>query len=210
MAKNNYDQWREDWKARFLTMDKAQLLQKLPCLTEIPGALQLLYLGKPYTLRLSDGQIIPPEGAPLSLYDEMNIYTHLWYAKEGAYLTGQWVPFEQLRDAGVFGPAFRQGNLMPFAATFTGHLDALRTALASLGGTPIAAGDVGYKLDIFPFIPMEVIFWEGDDEFPAQVNLLFDRSAPDFVHVESIVTMASEALIHLAREANLPVNSSII
>ncbi len=210
MAKNNYDQWREDWRGRFLTLDKDQLLRKLPFLKEQDGTLLLPYLGKIYAIQLSDGRIVPPEGASLSLYDEMNIYTHLWYVKDEARLTGQWVPFEQLQNASVFGPAFRQGNLQPFAATFTGHLDKLRTALESLGGTPLSIGDVGYQLDIFPSIPMRVIFWEGDDEFPAQVNLLFDRSATDFIHVESIVTIASEALVHLAREAELPLKGSII
>lgn len=210
MATNNYDQWRIDWRNRFLTLDREQLLRKLPFLKNCGPFLQVPYLGKLYSIRFSDGQILPPENTDLSLYDEMNIYTHLWYAKEGARLTGQWVPFEQLRNAGVFGPAFRQGNLLAFAATFTGHLDKLQTALERLGASALSVGDLGYRLDIFPSIPMEVIFWEGDDEFPSQVNLLFDSSAPDFVHVESIVTMASEALIHLAREVGLPIRTTFL
>ena len=52
---------------------------------------------------------------------------------------------------------------------------------------------------------MRVLFWEGDEEFPAQANLLFDRSAPDFIHVESVVTIASAALRHLAEYADLPI-----
>ena len=44
-------------------------------------------------------------------------------------------------------------------------------------------------------------FWDGDEEFPAQVNLLFDRNATDLIHVESVVTIASQLQAHLERLA---------
>ena len=57
---------------------------------------------------------------------------------------------------------------------------------------------------------MRVLFWDGDEEFSAQCNLLFDRSATDFIHVESLVSIASEALKHLADTAGLPVRVPVI
>ena len=206
MAQNNYDQWREDWRLRFLSLDKEELLRKLPFLTIRDGQLLVPYLGETCPISLETGRIQAPEAwGSLGLYDEMNIYTLLWYAKDTAMLSGVWLPFEQLKSAGPYGPAFRNGNLKPFAATFTGHGEALRQVLLAHGGQKLRTGDVGYQIDVFPCIPMQVLFWEGDEEFPAQVNLLFDRSTPDFIHVESVVTIASEALEHLAREAGLPV-----
>ena len=49
------------------------------------------------------------------------------------------------------------------------------------------------------------MFWDGDDEFPAQANLLFDRSATDFIHIESVVTIATELLRQLSEAAELPI-----
>ena len=48
---------------------------------------------------------------------------------------------------------------------------------------------------------MRVLFWDADDEFPAQANLLFDKNATDFIHVESVVTIASQAEVWLERLA---------
>lgn len=211
MAINNYEQWRIDWRKRFLSMDKAQLLQRLPFLIIEKDCMHVPYFNQTVSIRLHDGVIEPPEAwNKLSLMDEMNVYTLLWYCKEGAALKGDWVSFEQLKDARPFGPAFRKGNLAPFAATFSGYAPRLEQALMAFGGRKLPTGDVGYQIHAFPCIPMQVLFWEGDDEFPAQCNLLFDRSATDFIHVESIVSIASEALKHLAEEAGLPIRGPLM
>lgn len=211
MYVNNYEQWRIDWQRRFLSMDLADLLCKLPFLKLKCDRLWIPYFHQTCSIRLSDGVIEPPENwTNLSLMDEMNMYTLLWYSKTGSQLTGDWQPFEQLRSAAPFGPAFRKGNLAPFAATFRGHAQELTQALLSFGGLKLPTGDVGYQINVFPCIPIRVLFWEGDDEFPAQANLLFDRSATDFIHVESLVSIASETLKHLADEAKLPVRGAMI
>lgn len=211
MAVNNYDAWRTDWQARFLTLNPNALQRKLPFLRQEGQRLLIPYFTHTCAIRLSDGIIEPPAAwEQLSLMDEMNIYTLLWYSKETAALTGQWLPFEELKDARPFGPAFRRGNLAPFAATFSGHGDLLEQALLAYGGKPLPTGDVGYEIDVFPCIPMRVLFWDGDEEFPAQANLLFDRSTTDFIHVESVVSITSEALKHLAAAVHLPVKGPMI
>ena len=211
MAVNNYDQWRVDWQKRFLSIDKAALLQRLPFLKIENDLMYVPYFNQVVSIRLQDGVMEPPEAwERLSLMDEMNVYTLLWYSKDGATQKDDWVSFEQLKDARPFGPAFRKGNLAPFAATFSGNADRLEQALTSFGGNILPTGDVGYQIDVFPCIPMQVLFWEGDDEFPSQCNLLFDRSATDFIHVESIVSIASEALKHLSDEAGLPVKGPLM
>ena len=50
---------------------------------------------------------------------------------------------------------------------------------------------------------------EGDDEFPAQANLLFDASATDYIHGESIVTIATVGVARLIEEAGLEPDKSM-
>lgn len=61
----------------------------------------------------------------------------------------------------------------------------------------------GYQLPAFECIPMRLYFWDGDEDFEAQANLLFDESAVDFIHVESVVTIASVGVFRLAEAAGL-------
>ena len=60
-------------------------------------------------------------------------------------------------------------------------------------------------MDSFACIPMRFLFWDADDEFPAQGNILFDYSVTDYIHVESTVSLAVDGLWRLAREAGLTV-----
>ena len=80
----------------------------------------------------------------------------------------------------------------------------LRGVVEAMGGTPLPTGDVGYQVEAFACIPVRYLFWEGDDEFPAQANMLFDASATDYIHGESIVTIGSYGLFRLAELAGLP------
>lgn len=43
---------------------------------------------------------------------------------------------------------------------------------------------MGYEIRAFDCMPMRFFFWERDEEFEAQGNILFDYSATDFNHVE--------------------------
>ena len=82
--------------------------------------------------------------------------------------------------------------------------------LPTLGGQAglnlgMELAESGFLLPAFDCIPVKLLFWDGDDEFPAQANVLFDRSATDFIHIESIVTIATEMLYQMADVAELPV-----
>ena len=96
--------------------------------------------------------------------------------------------------------------LTALARTFSGREDRLERAVEALRGCRIHGH--GFLLHAFACIPVQLLFWDGDEEFPAQANLLFDRNATDFIHVESIVTIAGEALCQLAEAAALPIGGS--
>ena len=113
----------------------------------------------------------------------------------------RWVPFRDVKNAGPFAPAFERNILKPFAMTFAGKTRELKYAAEKMGGRPVRQGDAGYILNAFSCIPMQYLFWDQDEEFPAQGNILFDYSVTDFIHVESTVTLAEEGIIRLAELA---------
>ncbi|WP_296831363.1 DUF3786 domain-containing protein [Marvinbryantia sp.] len=225
---SNYEKWCEEWGRRFLTLDQTQLQKTLPELKEEGDYLTLFHFGKKYGIHRKTGEIIlmtpkdhtdtlkphaknamiadHPVAHAISTNIRFNIYTLLWYAKPTARLQNHWVTFGDLKDARPFAPAFQKGVLLTFAKTFTGHLDKLIFACEALGGQKLPHSDAGYQINAFECIPVRFLFWEGDDEFPAQANMLFDVSATDFIHVESVVTIATVGLNTLAEAAGVTVS----
>jgi hypothetical protein len=143
---------------------------------------------------------------PVDITPKLNIYTLFWYCSPNALRSGEWAAFRDLKDGAPFSAAFQSGIHEPLAATFTGNGDCLVSAVQKLRGQRLP--DNSFVIPAFDCIPVKLNFWDADDEFPAQANILFDKSATDYIHVESIVTIASEALYQLSNVAGLPLKGS--
>ena len=81
-------------------------------------------------------------------------------------------------------------------------------AAKKLSGIKLPQSDAGYQIPSFDCIPIRFLFWDGDNEFKAQANILFDYSVTDFIHVESTVSIASDGIKRLAKEAGLDISDS--
>lgn len=204
---SNYEKQCEDWRKRFLTMDQEDICRRLPEVRKSEEKLFVWHYGREFAVDRQDGTIQAiSDDRPVDVMPRLNIYTLFWYAEKDAAQTGNWVPFRELRNASPFTKAFQEGILEPLAETFSGQEELLEKAVKKLRGERISAA--GFQLSAFSCIPVWLNFWDADDEFPAQVNLLFDSSATDFNHVESIVTIATEALYQLAEAAELTLKGS--
>lgn len=45
-----------------------------------------------------------------------------------------------------------------------------------LGGVPVDAGDMAFEFAVLPRIPLQLIFWRGDNEFPHSLTVRFDAT----------------------------------
>ena len=115
---------------------------------------------------------------------------------------------DRLKDTSPFSKAFQEGVTEPFSRMFSGYVKELSQACEKLGGKKLPWSDAGYELKAFDCIPVRFLFWEGDDEFPAQGNVLFDASATDFIHGESVVTIAAIGLDRIVKLAGVPMDRS--
>ncbi len=197
---SNYDRLCAEWAEKFTRMDKTELMKRLPeiKLNEKQDSFVIKHFDRTYFVSFETGKIFCKEtGKPAERNPALNIYTLFGYVKENAQLSGEWAPFEKLKNASPFEAAYKKNIILPLGAAFDRKSDLLETALRKMGGIKIGYSDVGYEIKAFECIPMRVLFWNGDDEFAAQTNILFDMSATDFIHVESTVSIASEALERL-------------
>lgn len=230
---SNYDRLSEEWRQRFLSMDQKRLLEKLPELKDEGEYLTITHFGRKFGVHKSQGYIViladesreagqmnkmVASCPPLELLNsqkqidngtKMNIYNLLWYSKDNAFFQNRWVPFRNVKGAGPFAPAFERNVIKPFAMTFAGKTKLLKEAAETLGGKVVRQGDAGYILKAFECIPMQYLFWDEDDEFQAQANILFDYSVTDYIHVESTVSLAVAGVERLAEAAGIEVKGNV-
>ena len=205
---SNYEKACRDWQTKLKNANLREILSRVPGLVDRGDSLEILQFGRICRICKEDFHLSALDGGKLSMDARLNIYTLLWYCKKDAKNTGEWAPFRELPLASVFEGAFLQNVLRPLALTFAGMPEKLLEAGVSLGGLPVSKADAGFQINAFPEIPMRFLFWDGDEEFPPAANILYDRAAGDFIHPESLVTLATEGLRQLIHKADVPCKGS--
>lgn len=201
---DNYELTCEKWRNIFLEMDQEKLAERFG-LESDGEALYITYYAQKYRIDRRNGMITladRPE-QKLAFNTLMSIYNLFYYAKPGAAVKGEFVPFRQVKRAAPFDPAFQRTVLKPLAKTFEGRMELLEKACTALHGSPVRQGDVGYVIKAFDCMPLTMVFWDGDEEFEAQANILFDADITDFIHEETVVCIASDLVRRLSEEAGV-------
>lgn len=70
-----------------------------------------------------------------------------------------------------------------------------------LQGTPLDLADTAFSFIITPRIPVAVLCWHGDEDFPPESKLLYDRSIGDHLALDIIFALATGVCSRLASGA---------
>ncbi len=207
--RNSYEEICERQRQHFLASDRTDLCARVAELRREGAYWALRHYGRKLGVQEETGEVCALEdGGPVVCYEALNVYALLGAPSTGASFQDDWVPYEELRGTGPFSRSFQAHVVQPFARMFNGRGAALEWALQALGGKKLPWSDVGYELHAFDCIPVRFLFWEGDEEFPAQANLLFDRSATDFIDEKSIVRIALIGLDRIVKAAGIEMDRS--
>lgn len=186
---SNYEKMAAGARALFLQKDQAAMIARWG-LTHDDAALYLTYFGERMRLDRATGVLtsLEPEGvyhSPDHVNETMAIFDLLAYPTVRPHASGRWASISTL--GGIIGAGHdRTLSHEGTAARFSGRMDALKAACERLGGKPLGKADVGYAIPVFEDFGIWFQFWEGDDEFPANIKYLFDENALQFMHYETL------------------------
>lgn len=104
-------------------------------------------------------------------------------------LTGRWVSYGELRAGMVKYSSFVRECEDPLLELFRNSLEVSEEALLRLGavrGEGFPTKDA-WVLFLLPKVPVVILYWPDEDEFPSRLKVLFDSTADQFLDVESIM-----------------------
>jgi hypothetical protein len=194
--RDNYEACCEEWRKKALGFDYKDRYMRLGLPGYTDSDLPISYYGVPYLISREDAGVTRADrpDARVDVQTALAIY-HLFYYSSGSPVnTGRFIPFREVRGAAPFDPAFKKQILVPFARAFEGKKELLIAAGESLGFQRLGLSDAGFEAKAFECMPIRFLFWDGDDEFPAQANILFDENITEFTHEETVVTIASDGI----------------
>ena len=165
--------------------------------------LELTLLGSTYaiawpelTISFSDGRPCPEELAILFL-DYMT-------RADGSRPTEEWIGFQELPDGSFYRHAFQGYSGDQLVRDLGADTDRFRRSAAKLDGEQLSTGDAGYAFRVLPHGPMAVVWWDGDDEFPANATVLFDRIAGTYLPTDGLAILGRMLCRALVRVGDSP------
>ena len=149
----------------------------------------LEYLNKNYRVTLPEVEIRQmPGGEEVQLRDKILI-AHYLVKSKGTPLSGKRITYQELKEGNTYFPTFAKRVIKPLVDTFGKCPEKLIEAAAKLGGIRSDSGDVSVTISAFPRVPVMVVLWKGDEEFPPEGNILFDSTISDYLSTEDITIL---------------------
>ncbi len=104
-------------------------------------------------------------------------------------LTHRWVSFSELRAGMVKNSSFVRDCEEPLLELFERNTDKTFAALMRMGGLHGQGfpTDDAWVLSLLPRVPVAILYWPAEEEFPARVKVLFYSTADRYLDVESLM-----------------------
>ncbi len=101
------------------------------------------------------------------------------------------------------GPTFFRGpHEIPtalIANRFAGNVERFKEYCKTLGGVSIDMADGAFLFNITPSIPVAVLFWDGDDDFPAESKILYDKSLTEHLSLDIVFALAVDICTRIGK-----------
>lgn len=110
---------------------------------------------------------------------------------EAVEISNKWISEKDIPGGATF---FRGPHEIPtrlISNRFGNDISDLGESCTRLHGISLDMADAAYRFQITPRIPVAVLYWQGDDDFPPEAKLLYDETitthlAPDIVYALAV------------------------
>lgn len=106
--------------------------------------------------------------------------------------THTWVSEKDLKGGSTFFRGPHSLLVKELEDLYGRNPDAFLKAGKKLGGSEILYGNKGFALEVFPKVPISYILWEGDEEFPSKIGVLFDSTIESHLPLDIIWCLVAE------------------
>ena len=176
------------YEALFKDLNPREVLERLPEVGFDGGAFQVTLLGRSFFITYpgcefsaKDGGAMPP------LPTRTFLLRYLLESKQVAF-GGAWKTFREMPWGEMYIKPYTGRVLTRAAFTFGTRVAAFKAAAEKMGAVPLKHGDAGYQFDLIGPYRMQIMVWEGDDEFPPNAQVLYsDNFAEGFAAEDRVV-----------------------
>lgn len=169
--------------------------------TSAKKAVIIQYLNRPYQISIPDGDISLADSGEAVLIRDKLLILHYFNRARGTPPTNRLIAFQELPEGTIYFPTFSKRTIKPLLDSFGKEPVRLLEFGENLGGRKVDYGDAAVSISALPRVPITIVLWRGDDEFPPHGNVLFDANITDYLPTEDITVLSETIVWKLVRLA---------
>ena len=189
------------YEEKFRALQPENVLNRLSGVTWDGKEFTLTLLGRDfaishpdYAIRALDGGVLPP------LPTQTFLLRYLLESRDVAW-KGEWKTFREMPWGEMYITPYTGRVLTRAAFTLGTRIAKFRGAAEKMEAEQVPHGDAGFRFTLVGGYQMQILVWEGDEEFPPSAQVLYsDNFAEGFAAEDRVV--AGDILISTLK-ANL-------
>jgi len=164
-----------------------------------PERYVITLLNTEYSVNLSQREIfsLRPPLPPAGFLEQLCILTYLINARD-LPLANKLVKAESLPGGQFFFQGVHCLPTLKLEESFGDCPQSLYQLLVQFNAKRREFGDASIEVDVLPRVPLTIVIWRRDEEFPARASILFDQTAAAHLPLDALlaaVNLTVEALV---------------
>ena len=145
-------------------------------------------LGREYAIAHPDYAIRALDGGALPALPVQTFLLRYLLESRDVPWNGNWKTFREMPWGEMYIKPYTGRVLTRAAFTFGTRVEAFRAACGKMGAEPVPHGDAGFRFRLVGDYQMQILVWEGDDEFLPNAQVLYsDNFADGFAAEDRVV-----------------------
>ena len=183
---------------KFQELDPQEAVQRLSQVAWDGSCFTLTLLGRRYAVDHPQATVRDLQGGSAPALPVQTFLLRYLLEGRDTPWAGTWKTFREMPWGEMYMQPYTGRVLTRAAFTFGTRLDAFRQAAEKMGAQPLPHGDAGYQFDLIGGYQMQLLVWEGDEEFPPNAQVLYsDNFAQGFAAEDRVV--AGDILISMVK-----------
>jgi hypothetical protein len=117
-------------------------------------------------------------------------------------VSGRWVPFRELKGGKTWAPLFGQRCEKPMKKLADAYPEFFEDLIRLFNGRQVEnhyESDISLVLHPLPKVPMLICYWKPEEGLESTLNLFFDETAEEQIHIQCLYSLATGFVVMLEK-----------
>lgn len=204
---SGYEQIYESLVPKLRDCDFLEASARLGLTLQPDGVLSTSFLGREYEINFCG--VNPKDRKPVDV-NTRSILAYYTLSKGNCEPAFSYVPIHYFAAPGLVFGSNIQWMTDQLGKKFGGNYATFSETLRRLGGVfngKQESGGYSWFLKALPKIPLQILYYDEDEEFPCEVQILFDKNASRFMEFECLAFLEGclvRAMIMTTQTKDIP------